>query len=148
MLGSGRAQRALGLLLEKRQAKSLGTYSVGTVISRTPGGYNGKVIHLSCSMSQGGSAHRDPSGIRETGHFPPQPFSKSIRATCRNQCSADTCHLTCLHQVPPPCSCGTTPPSNTGLSPSTVGLFLIQKMGLNPCPHHISHTRVFWSLGS
>ena len=107
-----------------------------------------EIIHSSWSISQRYS-WRDPSEnnrMPSAISVPPPPHHKH-RATCGNNCSAETHYLVCLHQAPLPCSSGTTPLSHTCLSPRAARP-PPQKISPKPCSYHISQHASFmapWS---
>lgn len=114
MLGSGRAQRALGLLLEKRQGKQTMDIQHGNSDLKNNGAHSGEGMHSLQRASERDGVHGESSGW---GHYPPLPL-----ASDRKQQSTNTHYLTCSHEAPQHlCSSRTTPSSHTCLSPSTMG---------------------------
>ena len=100
-LGSGKAPRALGLLLERRQSKQPLDIQHGNSNLKNPLGtqWAGYLL-ISQHVPEGQCSQRHPSRNKGTGrcHFSPTLQHKH-RAICENQYSSH--YLTCLHPALP-----------------------------------------------
>lgn len=119
--GSGRAPRTRPRSERRQSRQPTDTRRGNSRLKNTPA-HGRRVTRPFQSGSRRGSIHREtPLGTKElvANAFPCPLAQRKYRATGRNQGSANTRHLICLHQAPPtPCCRRSAHHGRACLSPS------------------------------